>query len=424
MFDADEMYRWIEEIVSIGVRRPGSPGDKATEDYVEKFFDQHLETVSKQAIPITYWNATRHSIQCDQGTREIPCFYMPYTHFTPEEGVEAELTYVADKPLSEIKAIPLKDKIVVFDLYFPMLKMPQLKRLSLAVHDPDQSMPTGDIHEATWIRPSWYIYQEAARQGAAGAIGILRNQPGGLNSYYAPYGFREQDILAKPIPGFWVGKNDADELVKKAEAGERARLTLNGIRESVDTHNIMGHIQGQSDETIIIATHHDAPFDNAVEDGSGLAVLLALVKQLAQEKSRLKRSIVFLATAGHFYGSIGTRQYIEHHRDFLNRNAIAEIHIEHIAKEVMEKEGKLVLTGKTEPTAIFTNFNKRSVELMTGILAEENLVRTMILPAHGPLGNYPPTDGGDFYEAGVPDFQLHLQSDISALQRGHAGNGG
>ncbi len=404
MFDAQEMLRYIEDIVSKGIRRPGSPGGKATEDHLLRFFDQHLETVSKQAIPICYWNATHHSIQCDQGTREIPCFYMPYTQFTPDEGVEAELVYVAEKRLSEIKEMQLRNKIVVFDLNFPMLKFPQLKRLSLAVHDPDQSLPTGDIHEATWIRPSWYIYLEAARQGAAGAIGILRNQPGGLNSYYAPYGFREKDILDKPIPGFWVGKNDAEELVQKAKVGERARLRLTGIKESAITHNIIGKIQGQSDETIIIGTHHDAPFDNAVEDGSGLAVLQALIKQLAQEKSSLKRSIVFLATAGHFYGSIGTRQYIEHHRDFLNRNAIAEIHIEHIAKEVIERDGKLVPSGKTEPAAIFTNFNRKSVELMTGIMAEENLVRTMILPAHGPLGNYPPTDGGDFYEAGVPIF--------------------
>jgi hypothetical protein len=28
--------------------------------------------------------------------------------------------------------------------------------------------------------------------------------------------------------------------------------------------------------------------------------------------------------------------------------------------------------------------------------------RAIVLPAEGPLGNYPPTDGGDWYEAGVP----------------------
>ncbi len=404
MFDANEMFQSIEEIVGKGIRRPGSPGDKATEEYIHDLFSQHLDQVSRQGIPISYWDVTEHAIVCNDGSQRIPSFYMPYTQFTPDEGIEGELIYVADKPLGQIQALPLRGKIVVFDLYFPMLRFPQLKRLSLAVHDSDRSMPTGDIHEATWIRPSWYVYEEAARQGAAGGIGTLRNQPGGLNSYYAPYGFREKDILDKPIPGFWVGKNDAAELVQKAEAGEKLRLVLKGIKEPVTTFNIIGQIQGKTDETIIIASHHDAPFDNAVEDGSGLAVLLALAKQLAQEKAKLKRSIVFMATAGHFYGSIGTRQYIERNRDFLDANVVAEIHIEHIAKEVIERDGKLVLSGRTEPAAIFTNFNRTAVKLITKILAEEKLARTMVLPAHGPLGNYPPTDGGDFYEAGVPIF--------------------
>jgi hypothetical protein len=30
------------------------------------------------------------------------------------------------------------------------------------------------------------------------------------------------------------------------------------------------------------------------------------------------------------------------------------------------------------------------------------LDRTVVLPAEGPLGSYPPTDGGDWYAAGVP----------------------
>ena len=110
-----------------------------------------------------------------------------------------------------------------------------------------------------------------------------------------------------------------------------------------------------------------------------------------------------MATAGHFYGSIGTIEYIKQNRESLDE-VVAEIHIEHIALEAKEENGELVMTGETEPAAIFTPYNGDCVRMVKDFLISQDLKRTLVLGAHGPLGEFPPTDGGDFHLEGVPVF--------------------
>ena len=110
-----------------------------------------------------------------------------------------------------------------------------------------------------------------------------------------------------------------------------------------------------------------------------------------------------MATAGHFYGSIGTIEYIKQNRESLDE-VVAEIHIEHIALEAKEKNGELVITGETEPAAVFTPYNRACVRMVKDLLVAQDLKRTLVLGAHGPLGEFPPTDGGDFHLEGVPVF--------------------
>ena len=181
---------------------------------------------------------------------------------------------------------------------------------------------------------------------------------------------------------------------------------LTGSANPSQSANILGQIKGESAETIIVASHHDSPFQNAVEDSSGMAVLFSLAKKLAKKLAKAgkpKRTIQFMATAGHFYGSIGTIEYIKQNRESLD-DMVAEIHIEHIALEAKEENDQLVMTGETEPAAIFTPYNGDCVRMVKDILVSQDLKRTLVLGAHGPLGEFPPTDGGDFHLEGVPVF--------------------
>jgi hypothetical protein len=112
---------------------------------------------------------------------------------------------------------------------------------------------------------------------------------------------------------------------------------------------------------------------------------------------------MILFTAGHFYGSIGTRSFIKDHMNDIVPKVALEITIEHIAKEAIENSaGELVQSGQPEGTGIFVPFNKGMVNAVLESVKSNSLDRVFLLPPEGPLGNYPPTDGGDWYEAGVP----------------------
>jgi len=175
-----------------------------------------------------------------------------------------------------------------------------------------------------------------------------------------------------------------------------------GEQKKESTYNIVGEIEGQTDEIVILHSHHDSPFKSPVEDASGCAVVLALAKHLAKEKD-LKRKIIILFTAGHFYGSLGTRTFIQSHLKDIVPKVVLEITIEHIAKETVEtSDGKLVFSGQPEGTGIFVPFNQGMVNTVLESVKSNEVDRVFLLPPEGPLGDYPPTDGGDWYLAGVP----------------------
>ena len=258
------MKTWIEELYNMGPRRPGSPEGAATENYVEKQFrNLGLTGVERHPIPITYWRAESWSL-ATAGGEGIPSFYVPYTGFTGEDGVEAELLHI-DPLRDRVQDSDLAGRIVCVDIRFPMLKGGPLKLLSLGKHDPDNTIPDGDIHAATWIRQGWEYYERAVNAGAKGFIGILVDQPGGHDSYYAPYGFREGNkILDKPLPGLWVSKHHRERLRNLAREGQRVQMNLAGEATPATTHNIVGKVEGETDEIIIVGCHHDSPFHNAV----------------------------------------------------------------------------------------------------------------------------------------------------------------
>jgi hypothetical protein len=85
------------------------------------------------------------------------------------------------------------------------------------------------------------------------------------------------------------------------------------------------------------------------------------------------------------------------------KKAVLEISIEHIAKEAVEDEnGRLSPSGRPETAGIFVPMNKAMVDAVLESVEAHGVDRVLLLPPEGPLGEYPPTDGGDWYEAGVP----------------------
>jgi len=402
-FDSSLIMEWIKKMTSFGPRRAGSSAGHKNEDFLmEQLRDFGIENVHKEPIPIEYRETQKAVLEVDdgEGFKPIKAQWIPFSAYTPEKGIEGNLVY-AD-PGKIIQGGNWKGKIVLTDICFPMLDVKLISKFSMGRYDPEGTLL--DIkHPATWVRKNWHFYRKAIKKGAIGFIGILKDQPGGSYRMYAPYGFKEKNILDKPLPGFWVSREDGPRLRELAKKGNtRVKMIHVGEHKSEITNNIVGEIAGQSDEIAILHCHHDSPFKSPVEDASGCAVVLALAKHFAKEKDN-KRKILILFTAGHFYGSIGTRTFIrDHMKDIVPKVAI-EITIEHIAKEAIENsKGELIPSGQPEGTGIFLPFNSGMVNAILESVKRNSVDRVFLLPPEGPLGDYPPTDGGDWYEAGVP----------------------
>ena len=402
-FDKSLMMEWIITMSGFGPRRAGSPAGHKNKDFLmEQLKSFGLEAVHKEPIPIEYRETKKAILELDEGEgfRSLKAQWIPFSAYTPDQGIEGNLIYADPKKF--FQSGDWKGKIVLTDISFPILDIELIAKFSLGQYDPEGTLL--DVkHPATWVRINWHFYKKAIKKGAIGFIGIIKDQPGGSYQMYAPYGFKEKNILDKPLPGFWVSRNDGPKLRELAKKGDtRVRMIHTGEHRSEITNNIVGEIAGNNDEIVILHSHHDSPFKSPVEDASGCAVVLALAKHFAEERDN-KRKIIILFTAGHFYGSIGTRTFIRDHLKDIVPKVALEITIEHIAKEAVEDaDGKLVYSGQPEGTGIFVPFNKGMVNAVLESVEKNSVDRVFLLPPEGPLGDYPPTDGGDWYEAGVP----------------------
>lgn len=408
----DEMMAWVRAMGGFGARRVGSDAGRRCEDYLhDQLVGMGLPHVRKEPIDVEVWtpNDARLEVRASavdagadgDGWLDVLAQWIPHCAWTPPAGLDAPL--VLATPSGRGHAA-WRGKIVVAEIRFPMLDARMLERLSFGTNDPDHDIATVQ-HPATWVRLGWHLYRRAAAAGAVGFVGILRDQPGGTHRMYAPYGFKERDILDKPLPGVWVGRAWGERLIDRARRGERARLTVTGSRGPGVTHNVVAELPGQPgapDEAIVVHCHHDSPFVSPVEDASGCAVILAVAKALAA-RPPLRRRVIVLFTAGHFYGSIGTRTFIARHRATLVPKVALEITAEHVAKEAIEDAaGRLVPSGKPEATGVFVPFQASLARRVLAAATRHGLARVVALPPEGPLGEYPPTDGGDWHAAGVP----------------------
>jgi len=232
-FDNSLMMEWIKNISSFGPRRAGSPAGQMNEDFLmEQLRDFGIENVHKEPIPVIYRETQKAVLEIDEGEgfKPIKAQWIPFSAYTPELGIEGNLVY-AD-PGKLIHGGDWRGKIVLTDICFPMLDVKLISKFSLGRYDPEGTML--DIkHPATWVRMNWHYYRKAIKNGAIGFIGILKDQPGGSYRMYAPYGFKEKNILDKPLPSFWVSRKDGPRLRQLAKKGQtRVRVIHIGEHKS------------------------------------------------------------------------------------------------------------------------------------------------------------------------------------------------
>ncbi|MDW8309324.1 MAG: M28 family peptidase [Verrucomicrobiales bacterium] len=402
-----EMLGWIRQIVGFGTRRPGYRQSLQLEEWLEETWRRFgLAEVRREPVAVNGWWPEQSGLVIPGENTELPCFAIPYTAWTGAAGLEAELVFVGEGTPQDFESREVRDRIVVVEMRFAVLVGAALKQGARFVCDAAGSIPDGPLHVANWLIRNFGAYYEAARRGAAGLVGLLVDAPVNGCEFYVPY-----DGFMKRLPAVWVGREHADHLRALARSGVRARLVSTGEHRVVNSHNVVGVLPGRgagaggSNENIIVTCHHDAPFASAVEDASGLAVLLALAREFAARAAagkRLARDLIFVAASGHFHGGIGNRCFVERHAEGLLRRTVAAFGVEHIAEEVeADGSGGYRLTGRPEVRALFFDGSAAFAQVLAQEAQRAGLERLICADAYA-FGPEPPCDSAPFFTAGVP----------------------
>ena len=455
--DAHTIYDWIEGLCSTPHRRPGTlEGHKGEEYVMERFQEFGLEDITREPIDITVWDARdwRLGVWDGETQVDIPCFRVQNTAFTGEHGVTAPLVYVGRAWLpGALGRADVRGKIVVADAPFPTLPTGVVLKLlggGYGVSDPDNSISVGTKMKLIFVRSNfpgqflnvdigdthlpledmrlpWDVYWRACRHGARGVVLILSDMLGNSNTHFGPY-----DACMKPIPALWVGKYDGERLRSLAKRGDRATMVLEGEERLGVTHNVWGILPGRSDETILLHSHHDAPFKGATEDGCGVGQVLAQARAWSQvPREERPKTLMFLCAAAHFYGpALGAYEFVKRHKhDFLARTDVV-ICLEHLgAKQVVEKDRELVPSGELATTWVMTSSNKYVIASIMKVLREHRLKQTVAVP-YNIIAPVPTTDAFPYPFGDVqflswisqPYYLLNAEDTLDKIEVAELGN--
>ncbi|WP_417355157.1 M28 family metallopeptidase [Gallaecimonas pentaromativorans] len=336
---------------------------------------------------------------------------------TQTEVKDADLVFVGygihapDLGWDDYKGVDVKGKVVV-----------------MLVNDPGYA--TGDKRfdgKAMTYYGRWdYKFDEAARQGAAGALIVHQTAPASYpwsvveNSWGgARYDLAGQDIAKSDFSG-WITEDAAKRVFSQAgldfakvtaDAGKaptalsldaKASVAMTSEVKNTESHNVMGILPGQTDETVIITAHwdhlgmdpshkDDPVYNGAMDNATGTAGLISLaqsLKGLYEGKEKPRRSVAFLAVTAEEQGLLGSKYYVANPSIPLGKT-VANINMDSLNVFGPTKDMVVVGQGKT------------SLEReLSAALAKQGRV---LVPNDRPeAGGYYRSDHFNFAKAGIP----------------------
>lgn len=429
-----EILGWTKDLVDLGPRRTGTPGGRRAADYVADHFRRFgLQDVHFELATSYRWDVARHGLRVDG--RAYDSF--PSAHsFTPAPtwtgsfstgpgGRTAEVVDVGDGDAAEFSGKDVRGKIVVFNLRF---QVPGLLLGLVMEHlfDPQLSLVT---EAESMLQANPYITNyvaalgRAQAAGAVGFVGILADYFDS-NRYHNEYYGRQ---LVK-IPGLWVTRKVGDRMrAQLAQGGaHRATLQLDGDRRAVTARTVVGALPGASRETIMIQSHHDSIGPGAVEDGTGTAEVLALAKHFGRQPASTRRkTLLFTTFDSHFTGYQSHEAFIRKY--VLERRTpyeiVANVTLEHIARNGRVRNGELLVTDRPEPRGVFRGAGLATWPIVNQAIAEHGLDRTITVSA-ATLGGMPTDADGIYRFGGVPTVSLisgpvYLYDDADTIDKVH-----
>jgi Zn-dependent M28 family amino/carboxypeptidase len=351
--------RHIETLASdaFGGRAPGSPGEELTVNYLVDYF---------KGLGLEPANG-------DSYTQDVPLASVEVTNkpdlvIAGGTGEDMVLAYSTDQVVGSRHQVPqvvVEDSGLVFVGYG--INAPEYnwndyagidvkgKTVVILVNDPGYATQDSGLFKGntmTYYGRWTYKYDEAARQGAAGAIIIHDTLPAAYgwptvnNSWSGPQFDMVRADKGASLVLFesWIQKDkatemfqkaglDLDEMYEKAKTpgfaavpmGLNASVSLENSIVTVDSQNVAAILRGSEapDEVFIYMAHWDhlgtdpklegdQIYNGALDNASGTAALLELAKAYSSLPQAPRRSVLFLALTAEEQGLLGSLYYAAH----------------------------------------------------------------------------------------------------------------
>ena len=413
MPQTDEIFGWAQELTEMGPRRVGTEIGRKAQSYVkEKLESFGMENVEIVQSDTTLWNCNEWKLTV--AGEEISSYFMTHTFndgsfgrfSTPEGGLEAEIVYVGDGDKKDFKDVNVSGKIVMANVKFMKVPVGLVKLASFMTYDPGNTAPFFSTRINPYSPNTYpYNYFNAMENGAVGFIGILSDYIDSNEYNNEDYSYLGDHMR---LPALWVTQKDANKIIGAIDSGggaAEAILDMDIEISQVKGGAVVGLLPGNSDETIIVQSHYDSSTPGAVEDASGTAAVLALAKFYSQiPASERDRSLLFVLMDTHFTDYESHEAFND---KYLNEGhkILADVCIEHIANELVEEDGELILTGHVEPRIIFTSEVDALIDITSEEIIRHGLGRSLVVPADL-FGDDPPCDATMVFQEGVPIINL------------------
>ena len=377
--DSTELSAHIEKIVSFGMRNPGTEGDVKTRQYIlEKFSEYGLQSRRQDEFNIKMYHPTSWSMSLSHPSAnkpfDVPVFYMPFTAATDPKGITAPLIYVGDG--EKIKDLDLSGKIAVYEMKFRPKGLKTYSKI-LYMYDPDNTLDSSARVVRARLEYETKMYETLKAGGAVGMVGLLSGLQWDSDRYYPQMSFG----LEKSLPGVWVKPSLCSKVREWAEKdGASGTLKMDCRISTGTTANVYAILPGQVDEYSLVFSQHDTYFDGAVQDASGVSVILALARHFAAAEKPLKRGIVFL-TVAHTNGRDGEKDFIKNHSSGILAKTALVIAVEHIGRE-LDPQPDLKFTVSKQPSfrMFFTALNKNVNGMVKSSIIKHDYRRSVIIP--------------------------------------------
>lgn len=449
-----ELHQHIRVLASdeFGGRAPATPGETLTTDYLQAQFralglqpgngDSYL-----QEVPVTEITADSNVVLALRGSDYF-----------------ADLRYAEDMVVStyrEVENIGIDNSELVFVGYgivapernwndYANVDV-QGKTVVILVNDPGYA--TGDPelfngNTMTWYGRWPYKYEEAARQGAAGAIIIHETGAAAYgwdvvrNSWTGP-----QIVLTSPDGGAnqspvigWLTQESARDLFDGAGLDFDALVTAaaqpgfqavpigdirasasltNTIRRSV-SNNVIAVLPGSErpQETIIYTAHwdhlginpelpDDQIYNGANDNATGTAALFSLARMFTESPQPPQRSVVFLAVTAEESGLLGSQWYADNPL-YPVATTVANINMDALGSNDPMRDVVVVGAGNSE----LEDYLRDAVAAQDG--------RYIAAEPHPERGYYYRSDHLNFARKGIPALYAKSGEDsiIGGRERG------